>query len=133
MILVGLEDHSGMGGSPDRDTSEADPDFRDRAAERIIRRVPGLIEGTFRTSHSGQDGLTPDERPILGPAGPRGSTWTAGTAAPGSRRRPRWASAMSELILDGAATSVDIAPFALERFAAGRPLVGEHGGDLIWK
>jgi hypothetical protein len=40
---------------------------------------------------------------------------------------------MSELILDGAATSVDITPFALERFAEGRLLVGEHGGEPIWK
>ena len=70
MVLVGLEDDNQIGGSADRDTSEAKADFRDRAAERIIRRVPDLIEGTFRTSHSGQDGLTPDQRPMLGAMGP---------------------------------------------------------------
>ena len=70
MVLIGLEDDNQIGGSPDRDTAEAAPDFRERAAERIIRRVPGLIDGTFRTSHSGQDGLTPDQRPMLGAAGP---------------------------------------------------------------
>jgi sarcosine oxidase subunit beta len=133
MILVGLEDHSGMGGSPDRETGEADPDFRDRATERIIRRVPGLIDGTFRTSHSGQDGLTPDERPILGPAGPEGFYLDCGHSGTGFKTAPAVGLGMSELILDGAATSVDITPFALERFAEGRLLVGEHGGEPIWK
>ena len=40
---------------------------------------------------------------------------------------------MAELILDGAAASVDIAPFEPGRFAEGRLLVGEHGGTPIWR
>ena len=132
MILVGLEDHSGMGGSPDRDTSEADADFRDRATERIIRRAPGLIDGTFRSSHSGQDGLTPDQRPILGAAGPMGFYLDCGHSGSGFKTAPAVGLGMSELILDGAASSVDIAPFVLERFTEGRLLAGEHGGELIW-
>ena len=133
LVLIGLEDHSGIGGSPDRDTSEADPDFSERATERIIRRVPGLIEGTFRASHSGQDGLTPDQRPILGPAGPEGFYLDCGHSGTGFKTAPAVGLAMSELILDGAAASVDIAPFAFERFAEGRLLVGEHGGEPIWR
>ena len=133
LVLIGLEDHSGMGGSPDRDTSEAEPDFSERATERIIRRVPGLIEGTFRASHSGQDGLTPDQRPILGPAGPEGFYLDCGHSGTGFKTAPAVGLAMSELILDGAASSVDIAPFTFERFAEGRLLVGEHGGELIWR
>lgn len=133
LVLIGLEDHSGMGGSPDRDTSEADPDFPERATERIIRRLPGLIEGTFRTSHSGQDGLTPDQRPILGPAGPEGFYLDCGHSGTGFKTAPAVGLAMSELILDGAASSVDIAPFAFERFAARRLLVGEHGGEPTWR
>ena len=133
LVLIGLEDHSGMGGSPDRDTSEAEPDFSERATERIIRRVPRLIEGTFRASHSGQDGLTPDQRPILGPAGPEGFYLDCGHSGTGFKTAPAVGLAMSELILDGAASSVDIAPFTFERFAEGRLLVGEHGGELIWR
>ena len=38
------------------------------------RLIPGLIDGTFRSAHSGQDGITPDQRPILGPAGPAGAS-----------------------------------------------------------
>ena len=132
-VLVGLEDNSGMGGSPDRDTSEAEPDFRDRATERIVRRVPGLIDGTFRTAHSGQDGLTPDQRPMLGQAGPDGFYLDCGHSGTGFKTAPAVGLAMSELILDGASSSVDIAPFRFERFAEGRLLSGEHGGAMIWR
>ena len=118
LVLVGLEDGNEIGGSPDRDTADAAPGFRDRVAERIIRRVPGLADGTFRTAHSGQDGLTPDQRPILGPAGPDGFYLDCGHSGTGFKTAPAVGLGMAELILDGAATSVDLAPFALERFAA---------------
>lgn len=133
MVLIGLEDDNQMGGSPDRDTADAAPDFRDRAAERIIRRIPGLIEGTFRTSHSGQDGLTPDQRPMLGAFGPDGFYLDCGHSGTGFKTAPAVGLGMSELILDGAATSADLAPFAPTRFAEGRLLVGEHGEEPIWR
>ncbi|HEY3334341.1 MAG TPA: FAD-binding oxidoreductase [Candidatus Limnocylindrales bacterium] len=134
LVLVGLEDDNQMGGSPDRDTTAAAPTFRDRAAERIVRRVPGLIEGTFRASHSGQDGLsTPDQRPMLGPAGPDGFYLDCGHSGTGFKTAPAVGLGMAELILDGAATSVNIAPFAVTRFAEGRILEGEHGGAPIWR
>jgi sarcosine oxidase subunit beta len=133
MVLIGLEDDSQIGGSPDRDTGAAAPGFRDRAAERIVRRVPSLLEGTFRTSHSGQDGLTPDQRPMLGQAGPDGLYLDCGHSGTGFKTAPAVGLAMAELILDGAATSVDIAPFAPSRFAEGKLLVGEHGEEVVWR
>jgi sarcosine oxidase subunit beta len=133
MILVGLEDDNQMGGSPDRDTGDAAPDFRDRAADRVIRRIPALIDGTFRTSHSGQDGLTPDQRPMLGTMGPDGFYLDCGHSGTGFKTAPAVGLAMAELILDGAPASVDIAPFAPTRFAEGRHLVGEHGEEKIWR
>jgi sarcosine oxidase subunit beta len=133
MVLVGLEDDNQIGGSADRDTSDAKADFRDRAAERIIRRMPDLIEGTFRTSHSGQDGLTPDQRPMLGAAGPDGFYLDCGHSGTGFKTAPAVGLGMAELILDGASRTVDLSPFAPTRFAEGRLLVGEHGEEPIWK
>jgi sarcosine oxidase subunit beta len=133
LVLVGLEDGNEMGGSPDRDTAEAAADFRDRATDRIVRRVPGLIDGTFQSAHSGQDGLSPDQRPILGPAGPDGFFLDCGHSGTGFKTSPAVGLGMAELILDGSAMSVDLAPFAFERFAEGRLLVGEQGGTFIWR
>ncbi len=136
MVLVSLEDDNQIGGSPDRDTSDAGDDFRDRAAERIIRRMPRLIDGTFRTAHSGQDGLTPDQRPLLGAAGPTGPVGfylDCGHSGTGFKTAPAVGLGMAELILDGAATSVDIGPFSYQRYAEGRMLVGEHGEEILWR
>ncbi len=133
LVLVGLEDENALGGSPDRDTADAAPGFVDRVVERVIRRVPGLVDGTFRSAHSGQDGITPDQRPILGPAGPDGFFLDCGHSGTGFKTAPAVGLGMSERILDGAAISVDLAPFGLERFAAGRLLSGEHAYGPIWR
>jgi sarcosine oxidase subunit beta len=136
MVLVGLEDDDQMGGSPDADTAAAAAEFPERATERIIRRVPGLIDGDWRFAHSGQDGLTPDQRPILGSAGaagPEGFYLDCGHSGTGFKTAPAVGLGMSELILDGQATSVDVSPFRLERFAEGAHLVGEHGEEVTWR
>jgi len=132
LVLVGLEDENAIGDSPDRDTSDAAPGFSERVVERVVGRIPGLVDGTFRSAHSGQDGITPDQRPILGPAGPAGFFLDCGHSGTGFKTAPAIGLGMAELILDGAATSVDLAPFELERFAAGRPLTGEHAYEPIW-
>jgi sarcosine oxidase subunit beta len=133
LVLAGLEDGNEIGGSPDRDTADAAPGFADQVVDRIVRRVPGLASGTFRSAHSGQDGITPDQRPILGPAGPAGFFLDCGHSGTGFKTAPAVGLGMSELILDGAATSVDLVPFALERFAAGRLLEGKHGYRTLWR
>jgi sarcosine oxidase subunit beta len=133
LVLIGLEDGSELDGDPDRDTSASAPGYPETAAERIVGRVPGLVEATFRSSHSGQDGLTPDQRPILGHAGPDGFFLDCGHSGTGFKTAPSIGLGMAELILDGAARSVDLSPFTLERFAEGRLLTGEHGGRAIWK
>ena len=133
LVLIGLEDGSELDGDPDRDVSQAGPAFQDTAVDRIVGRVPGLVDGTFRSAHSGQDGLTPDQRPILGQAGPDGFYLDCGHSGTGFKTAPSIGLGMAELILDGAARSVDLSPFTLERFAEGHLLVGEHGGRAIWK
>jgi hypothetical protein len=40
---------------------------------------------------------------------------------------------MAELILDGAAETVDITPFRPQRFAEGELLKGDHAYDGIWQ
>ena len=133
LLLIGLEDGSIIGGSPDRDTATAEPGFSDVVTDRIVRRLPALADGTFRAAHSGQDGLTPDQRSILGQAGPDGFYLDCGHSGTGFKTAPAIGLGMAELILDGVATSVDIAPFEPARFAEGRLLVGEHGGTPIWR
>ena len=40
---------------------------------------------------------------------------------------------MTELILDGQATTVDISGYALDRFTTGRLLIGDHSYGDLWR
>ena len=53
LLLIGLEDENVIGGSPDRDTGDPEPDFWDKVTDRITSRIPGIVEGTFRAAHAG--------------------------------------------------------------------------------
>ena len=85
---------------------------------RVCARIPWMADGTFRTAHGGQDGITTaDQRPILGRAGPDGFYLACGFSGTGFKTAPAVGLCLTELILDGAATTVDISGYALERFA----------------
>ena len=73
LLLVGLETGNDIGGSPDRPITGYDPGIVEPTIERVCRRIPWMAEGDFRSANGGQDGMTPDQRAILGPAGPEGS------------------------------------------------------------
>jgi sarcosine oxidase subunit beta len=133
MMLVGLEGRNEVGGSPDRPLAAAGPAAIEDMIGRVCARVPWMTEGTFRTAHGGQDGITPDQRPILGRAGPDGLYLACGFSGTGFKTAPAIGACLAELILDGHSTTADISAYGLERFAAGRPLVGEHPYGVLWR
>jgi sarcosine oxidase subunit beta len=131
-MLVGLEGGNEVGGSPDRPLSAPRPDLVEEMVRRVCARVPWMADGTLRTSHGGQDGITPDQHGILGRAGPDGFYLACGFSGTGFKTAPAIGRCLTELILDGRATTVDIGAYSVERFAAGRPLVGEHPYRMLW-
>jgi glycine/D-amino acid oxidase-like deaminating enzyme len=133
LTLVGLEDNNPLGESPDNDTDHAKPGFVDRAVERICRRIPGIERGSLHSAHGGYDGITPDQRAILGQAGPDGFYLDCGFSGTGFKISPAVGACMAELIVDGESSLVDITPFNLERFSQGKPLTGEHSYESIWR
>ena len=109
MMLVGLEAGNEIGGSPDRPLVSASPAVVEEMVRRICARVPWMADGTFRTAHGGQDGITTaDQRPILGRAGPDGFYLACGFSGTGFKTAPAVGACLAELILDGQATTVDI-------------------------
>jgi sarcosine oxidase subunit beta len=133
LLLVGLEAGSELGGSPDRPFGPPSQGTLHDMVARLCRRLPWMAEGTLRTVHGGQDGITPDQRAILGHAGPEGFYLACGFSGTGFKTAPAVGAAMTELIVDGSASSADISAYALERFAAGRMLVGEHPYGHLWR
>lgn len=133
MMLVGLEAGNQVGGSPDRPLEALRPNSMDEMVTRVCARVPWMAEGTMRTGHGGQDGITPDQHAILGRAGPDGFFLACGFSGTGFKTAPGVGLCLAELILDGEATTVDISAYTLDRFAAGRSIVGEHSYGTLWR
>ncbi len=132
LTLIGLEDNNRMGESPESDY-HVDPGFVMHAIDRICERVEGMEEGFLHSTHAGRDGLTPDQRAIMGKAGPEGFYVACGFSGTGFKLSPAVGVCMSELILDGHAQLVDISSLTLDRFARGELLRGEHSYGDIWK
>jgi glycine/D-amino acid oxidase-like deaminating enzyme len=133
LTLVALEDGNPIGGSADDPVDAAARGFLERAAERLARRLPAMADAGLHSAHSGQDGITPDQHPIIGPAGPEGFYLDCGFSGTGFKIAPAVGAALAGLILDRPSSDLDLAPFRLERFADGAPIVGEHPYAPIWR
>ncbi len=132
LTLVGLEDGNPEGESPDGDTEHARAGFVDRAIDRICRRIPVMENGSLHSAHGGYDGITPDEHPMLGAAGPEGFYLDCGFSGTGFKTAPAVGLCMTELILDGQAKTVDISVYSPHRFAQGKQVAAAHPYGSQW-
>jgi sarcosine oxidase subunit beta len=132
LTLVGLEDGNPLGESPDSDTDHARKGFVERGIERLCLRIPALENGSLQSAHGGYDGITPDQHPMLGSAGPDGFYLQCGFSGTGFKTSPAVGLCMCELILDGASKAVDISVYSPARFAEGRPVAGQNAYSSIW-
>jgi sarcosine oxidase subunit beta len=133
LTLVGLEDGNPLGESPDGDTAHARRGFVERAIERICQRVPIMEAAHLHSAHGGYDGITPDQHPMLGQAGPEGFYLDCGFSGTGFKIAPAVGLCMSELILDGASRAVDISIYRPQRFGEGQRVMGEYPYSSIWR
>jgi sarcosine oxidase subunit beta len=132
LTLVALEDGNPLQGDPDAPVDSAAVGFIERAAERVVRRLPQFARAGIHSAHSGQDGITPDQHAIIGPAGPDGFWLDCGFSGTGFKIAPAVGASLAALIVDGPAANADLAIYRLERFAEGKPIVGEHPYGPIW-
>ncbi|HLN13041.1 MAG TPA: FAD-dependent oxidoreductase [bacterium] len=110
-------------GGTDKDTRpgfglDVDMDGVERVLTAAARRIPSLMHAPLRRTYVGLRALTPDYHPILGRVeGVDGLVLACGDNGKGFMHAPAIGRLISEEILDGAATSLDPAPFRLGRFA----------------
>ena len=133
LTLVGLEDNNPIGEAPDGDCENSKTGFIDRAIERICKRIPGMDKGSLHSSHGGYDGITPDQRAILGSAGPDGFYLACGFSGTGFKIAPAVGACMAELIVSGETKTADISAFKMGRFSEGKLLEGKHSYENIWR
>lgn len=132
LVLIGLEDGNRIDDLPDDDAG-SDPAFVDHLVDRVTRRVPSFVDSRYHGSHGGTDGISADQRPILGQSEVDGLILQCGFSGTGFKIAPAVGLAISELALDGSSSSVDISAFDPGRFAAGRPIRGDHPYEALWR
>jgi sarcosine oxidase subunit beta len=133
LTLVALEDGNPITGDPDAPVDAAAVGFIEKAAERVVRRLPEFARAGLHSAHSGQDGITPDQHPIIGPAGPDGFWLDCGFSGTGFKTAPAVGASLAQLITEGLAANDDLAIYRLARFAAGEPIMGEHPYASMWR
>lgn len=113
-----------MGGT-DKDTRPGldevvDWDGLDVVVRAALARIPAMAGARLVRGYAGLRSLTPDHHAILGPTEtPRGFYLANGFSGHGFMHAPAVGRLLSELILEGAARSVDVTPLSLARFAVG--------------
>jgi sarcosine oxidase, subunit beta len=132
LTLVGLEDGNLLGESPDSDVERSRPGFVERGIDRLTRRIPAIEGGSLHSAHGGYDGITPDQHPLLGAAGPDGFYLDCGFSGTGFKTAPAVGLCLAQLILDGAPKTVDLSIYAPDRFAKGNLIRGEHAYGAVW-
>ena len=120
-LLIGMSNQNEKPGVD----QNVDEDFELVNLEAAIERMP-LVENAQRASHwAGLYEVTPDAHPIFGNTNVNGFTVCTGFSGHGFMHGPISGKLMSEFILDGKFSSLDVSMLDLKRFEEGR-LIQEY-------
>ena len=94
-------------------------EFLDTLIQHALHRAPILANARVMRGWAGLRSLTPDDYPILGRApNVAGFVNACGWGGHGVMHAPMAGQLVAELIADGKTTTLDAAPFQLQRFSA---------------
>jgi sarcosine oxidase subunit beta len=124
--LVGSRDSLEWLDDPDAPTPEPDDHFVSEASRKLATRLPALTSAPYRSGRSGILDMTPDGRPVLGPAGPEGLYLAAGWSGTGFKKAPAVGAEVARWILEGKPARPGLEDYRLSRFERGALIRGEH-------
>jgi glycine/D-amino acid oxidase-like deaminating enzyme len=105
---------------PDAYSPRVGMDFVEDIWGRLTKRIPNMEGAQFTTGYAGLYTTTPDLHPVIDRVdGIEGLYICTGFSGHGFKLSPTVGIVMSELILDGAARTVDISTLRMSRFAEG--------------
>ncbi|HZT07886.1 MAG TPA: FAD-binding oxidoreductase [Chloroflexota bacterium] len=115
-MLLGMTDRS----EPSSFNINTDEAFLAMLVEHAVRRVPALEGMRIIRGWAGLYDVTPDANPIIGRV-PEvdGFIISAGFSGHGFMHAPAVGQLVAEIIVDGAAHTLDLSPLSLDRFTAG--------------
>jgi sarcosine oxidase subunit beta len=121
-FLIGMANRD----EPSSFNKTVDEEWMITNVENLIRRAPAFEEASIMRGWAGFYEVTPDDNPLLGWVdGVEGLAVAAGFSGHGFMQGPAIGACMAELLLEGAASTVDITPFRPSRFREGQ-LNQEH-------
>ena len=121
LTLVGNGNMEEVIEDPEIFAQRASPGFIQEIWTRLANRIPALADAEFGTGYAGLYTSTPDSHPIMDAvAGIDGLYICTGFSGHGFKLSPMVGKLMAELMLDGQATSMDISPLRISRFAEGQ-------------
>ena len=121
LTLVGNGNMEDVIDDPDIFAQRASPGFIQEIWTRLAKRIPALADAEFSAGYAGLYTSTPDSHPIMDAvAGIDGLYICTGFSGHGFKLSPMVGKLMVELMLDGQATSIDISPLRISRFAEGQ-------------
>lgn len=95
-----------------------DPEWELVHMEHGVARLPLLEQAGLASHWAGLYEVTPDAHPIFGATPVQGFYLVAGFSGHGFMHGPIAGKLMTEIMLDGAATSVDVSSLTLDRFSS---------------
>jgi sarcosine oxidase, subunit beta len=108
------------GADPDAFAQSATSESLAGLVERAVGRVPALADAAIWRGVTGVYDVSPDFRPLIGPTpGVAGLYVVCGFSGMGFKISPAVGLVVTELLLDGRGTTVDISSFDPARFAPG--------------
>jgi glycine/D-amino acid oxidase-like deaminating enzyme len=116
--------------NPDGFRRDADQAFIRDVTQRMVRRFPALEGAELVASWAGLYDITPDWNMMVGEApGVSGLYLAVGGSGHSFKLAPAIGLCLAELIVEGRASTVDIAPLRPSRFEEGAPLRSTYGGN----
>lgn len=100
--------------------------FWEQLHAEMLHRCPTLAHARIARVWSGLYEMTPDEHPVLGKTEVEGFFCACGFSGHGFMHAPMAAKLLTELLLNGASTTLDIEQFSIERFRTGKLLATTH-------
>ncbi len=123
--LIGTELGAVTGIDPDGYPELPTQDYVELCREKLVRRLPRMQHAVMRGGWTGVIMRSEDSHPVIGRL-QEGLYVMSGDNGSCFKTAPAIGKCLSELMLDGRATTVDLTPFRAERFREGNPWVDTH-------
>lgn len=132
LTLVGNGNIEEVIEDPEIYAPRASQGFIQEVWSRLARRIPAMADAQFSAGYAGLYTTTPDSHPVMDQVeGIKGLYICTGFSGHGFKLSPMVGALMTELILDGQTTTIDLFPLRMSRFREGQLNQPKYGFRVL--